>query len=141
MWPRWVRALATIWVSLDSSKRGKLNIPWTLTILFFGPLLLPFYIASRPFLKEERVINCFIWRFLKACHALLIFIIGLASSAVFIENITTPKSRELAEVKRAEIKAGSILGIIAMFFLLSLETIGFDFIKEQIEKRFFLKNK
>ena len=137
MWPRWVRALATIWVSVDSSKRGKLNIAWTLTILLFGPLLLPFYVASRPFLKDEKVIDCYFWRFIKACQDLFVFILALASSAVFIENITTPKSRELAEVKRAEIKAGSILGIIAMFLLIGFEKFSFDFIKEQIEKKFF----
>ncbi len=137
MWPRWVRALATIWVSVDSTKRGKFDVAWTLTILFFGPLLLPFYIASRPFMKDEKVINCYFWRFLKACQHLFLLVLGLASSAVFIENITTPKSRELAEVKRAEIKAGSILGIIAMFLLIGAEKFSFDFIKEQIEKKFF----
>ena len=137
MWPRWVRALATIWVSVDSTKRGKFDVAWTLTILFFGPLLLPFYIASRPFMKDEKVINCYFWRFLKACQNPFLLILGLASSAVFIENITTPKSRELAEVKRAEIKAGSILGIIAMFLLIGAEKFSFDFIKEQIEKKFF----
>ncbi len=137
MWPRWVRALATIWVSVDSTKRGKFDVAWTLTILFFGPLLLPFYIASRPFMKDEKVINCYFWRFLKACQNLFLLVLGLASSAVFIENITTPKSRELAEVKRAEIKAGSILGIIAMFLLIGAEKFSFDFIKEQIEKKFF----
>lgn len=137
MWPRWVRALATIWVSVDSSKRGKLDVPWTLTILLFGPLLLPFYIASRPFLKDEKKINCYFWRFIKACQNLFLFSITLATSAVFVENITTPKSRELAEVKRAEIKAGSIIGIIVMFVLVSLEKISFDFMKDQIEKRFF----
>ena len=137
MWPRWVRALATIWVSVDSTKRGKFDVAWTLTILFFGPLLLPFYIASRPFMKDEKVINCYFWSFLKACQNLFLLVLGLASSAVFIENITTPKSRELAEVKRAEIKAGSILGIIAMFLLIGAEKFSFDFIKEQIEKKFF----
>lgn len=137
MWPRWVRALATIWVSVDSSKRGKFDAAWTLTILLFGPLLLPFYIASRPFLKDEKVINCYFWRLFKACQNLFLLAIGLASSAVFIENITTPKSRELAEVKRAEIKAGSIIGIVVMFFLIGLEKLSFDFMKEQIENRFF----
>ena len=137
MWPRWVRALATIWVSIDSKKRGKLDIAWTLTILLFGPLLLPFYIASRPFMKGEKEINCYFWRFLKACQDLFVLILCLASSAVFVENITTPKSRELAEVKRAEIKAGSILGIIAMFFMIGLEKFSFDFIKDYIEKKFF----
>ena len=88
MWPRWVRALATIWVSIDSSKRGKFDVAWTLTILLFGPLLLPFYIASRPFMKDEKVIDCYFWRFLKACQNLFLFVITLATSAVFIENIT-----------------------------------------------------
>ncbi len=139
MWPRWVRALATIWVSIDSTKRGKFDVAWTLTILLFGPFLLPFYIAGRPFLKDEKVIDCYFWRLLKACQNLFLFVITLATSAVFIENITTPKSRELAEVKRAEIKAGSILGIIVMFILLGMEKFSFDFMKDQIEKRFFIK--
>ncbi len=137
MWPRWVRALATIWVSIDSKQRGKLDIAWTLTILLFGPLLLPFYIAGRPFMKGEKEIDCYFWRLLKACHDLFVLILGLASSAVFVENITTPKSRELAEVKRTEIKVGSVLGIIAMFILIGLEKFSFDFIKDYIEKKFF----
>ncbi len=139
MWPRWVRALTTIWVSIDSSKRGKFDLAWTLAVLIFGPFLLPFYIASRPFLKNEKVINCHFWRFIKACQDLMLFVIGLATSAVFIENITTPKSRELAEVKRAEIKAGSILGIIVMFLMIGIEKFSFDFVKEKIENKFFSK--
>ena len=139
MWPRWVRALTTVWVSIDSSKRGKFDLAWTLTIFLFGPLLLPFYIATRPFLKNEKVIDCHFWRFIKACQDLMLFVVGLASSAVFVENITTPKSRELAEVKRAEIKAGSILGIVVMILLIGVEKFSFDFVKEKIEDRFFSK--
>ncbi len=139
MWPRWVRALATVWVSIDSSNRGKIDLPWVLAILLFGPLLLPFYIAGRPFVKGEKEIDCYFWKFVKACQSLFLFVICLASSAVFVENITTPKSRELAEVKRAEIKAGSILGIIVMMIFVFLEKLSFDFMKDQIEQKFFSK--
>lgn len=137
MWPRWVRALTTVWVAIDSRKRGKFDAFWTLVILLLGPLLLPFYVASRPAIKGEKFINCYIWRFILACENLFLCIVSLASSAVFIENITTPKSKDIAEVKRAEIKAGSIVAIIALMFFIGLEKLGFDFIKEKIEEKFF----
>ena len=129
MWPRWVRALTTIWVALDSRKRGKFDVVWTLTILLFGPLLLPFYMAIRPAMKGEKHINNYIWRLFNAFETLAQWAIGLAASAVFIENITTPKRKELAEVKRAEIKAITIV-------LIGLEKFGWGYVKEYIEDKY-----
>lgn len=139
MWPRWVRALSTIWVAFDSQKRGKVNILWTLVVLFFGPLLIPFYVAIRPAMQNEKIVGNYFWRLLKACENLVLWIIGLASSAVFIENITTPKSNDLAEVKRAEIKAGSICAMIAVIIMIGLDKFGLDFINDYIEKKYFEK--
>ena len=139
MWPRWVRAISTIWVAFDSHKRGKLDVLWTLVVLLLGPLFVPFYIAQRKAVKGDNYIDCYWWRLFKAIENLFLSVVGLASSAVFIENITTPKSKDLAEVKRAEIKAGSIMGAIAMFILIGLAKFGSDFVKEEIEKRFFNK--
>ena len=139
MWPRWVRALATVWVAIDSKKRGRFNMTWTIVVLILGPLLLPFYIASRPMMKNEKGVDCFFWRLWKAFEDLFVWITALASSAVFIENMTTPKSRELSEVKRAEIKAGSILSFIFLVIAIGLEKFGFDSVNELIEEKIFKK--
>lgn len=137
MWPRWVRFLSTLWVALDSKKRSSLDFSWVIIILLFGPLLLPFYIVSRPLLKGEKRPDCFAWNFLVACEKMFIWMASLAAGAVFLENVTTPKSKDIAEVKRAEIKAGSVLGIVLFIIAIGLEKFGFEELKKYIEKKYF----
>ena len=137
MWPRWVRFLSTLWVALDSKKRNSVDYFWVIVILLFGPLLLPFYMISRPLLKGEKRSDCFIWNLFVAFEQLFIWIASLAAGAVFVENISTPKSKDLAEVKRAEIKAGSIMGIVLFIIIIGLEKIGFQALKDHIEEKYF----
>ncbi len=137
MWPRWVRILSTLWVACDSKKRKDLDVFWVIIILLLGPLLLPIYMATRPLLKGEKRPNCFIWNLVVAIENLLLWCAGLATLAVFVENITMPKSKDVAEVKRAEIKAGSVVGMIAFVILMGLEKIGFEVLKKQVETKFF----
>lgn len=137
MWPRWVRFLSTLWVALDSKKRNSVDYLWVIIVLLFGPLLLPFYMVTRPLLKGEKRSGCIWWNLLVAFEDLFVCIASLAAGAVFVENISIPRSKDLAEVKRAEIKAGSIMGIVLFIILIGLEKIGFQALKEYIEEKYF----
>lgn len=134
MWPRWIRALATLWVAWDSKQRKALDWFWVLVVLLLGPLLLPFYLTSRPLLKGETRVGGFFWNLFISLETFASWVAGLAAAAVFIENITTPHDSNLPEVRRAEIKAGSLTGIIIFIFLAGLEKLGFEYFRKQVEK-------
>ena len=136
MWPRWVRALATLWVAWDSRQRSSLDWFWVLAILLLGPLLLPFYLATRPLLQGERRVGGLFWNLFLNCENLLTWLAGLAAAAVFVENISMPHDKSLAEVKRAEIKAGSLIGVAIFIVLAGLEKMGFELFREHIEKKY-----
>ncbi len=136
MWPRWIRALATLWVAWDSRQRQSLDWFWVLVILLLGPLLLPFYLATRPLLKGEHRAGGFLWNLLVSCESLVSWLVGLAAAAVLVENISMPYDKSLAEVKRAEIKAGSIIGAILLIVFAGLEKMGFELFREIIEKKY-----
>jgi hypothetical protein len=137
MWPRWVRVISTLWVAFDSKKRKELDVLWVVLILLLGPLLLPIYMATRPLLKGEKRPNCFLWNLLVAIENLALWCASLATLAVFVENVTLPKSKDLAEVKRAEIKAGTLIGMVIFIILMGLEKIGFETLKKYIETKYF----
>jgi len=96
-------------------------------------LLLPVYMALRPLLPREKRSGGLCWNIFVNCEKFFIWIAGAAAAAVFAENLMLPHDKNLAEVKRAEIKAGSVLGAVAVIILLGLERIVFDSIKEKIE--------
>ncbi|MBU1107544.1 MAG: hypothetical protein KKB51_12815 [Candidatus Riflebacteria bacterium] len=135
MWPRWIRALTTIWVAWDSKQRKTLDWFWVLVVLLLGPLLLPIYLTNRPLLKGEKRVGGFFWNLLISLENFSTWVVGLAAAAVFIENITTPHDPNVAEVKRAEIKAGSLAGIFIFIFLVGLEKLGFEHFRQHIEKK------
>lgn len=133
MWPRWLRAVATVWVAWDSKNRKALDWFWVLVVLLLGPLLLPLYMSFRPLLPKEKRSNSLIWNLVVNCEKFFLWIAGFAAAAVFAENLTLPHNKDLAEVKRAEIKAGTIIGTVFVIILLGLERIIFDIIKEKYE--------
>ena len=133
MWPRWLRAIATIWVAWDSKNRKGIDWLWVLVILLLGPLLLPVYLSVRPLLPKEKRAGGLLWNVFVNLEKFFVWIAGLASMAVVAENMMLPHDKNLAEVKRAEIKAGSILGAVAVIILLGLERAVFELIKEKIE--------
>jgi hypothetical protein len=135
MWPRWLRALATLWVAFDSKKRKSINWFWVLVILLLGPLLLPVYMTFRPLLPEEKRNPGIIWNLVINYEKLLVFVAGIAAAAVFVENMSLPHDKDLAEVRRAEIKAGSILGALFVFYLFLLEKIVFGLFTRRISSR------
>ncbi len=134
MWPRWIRALATIWVAWDSRNRRALDWFWVLVILLLGPLLLPVYLTTRPLLHGERRVGGFFWNLLVSLESMISWVVGLAAAAVFLENLTLPHDKNLAEVKRAEIKAGSLIGIILFIVAAGLEKTGFAAFRQHVEK-------
>lgn len=136
MWPRWVRALATLWVAFDSRQRKELDLFWVLVILLLGPLLLPVYLSVRPLLKGEKRTECFFWNFFVNTEKLVSWLVGLAAAAVFVENFTMPHDKNVAEVKRAEIKAGSLAGVILFIVIAGFEKMGFEFLRQHIEKKY-----
>jgi len=79
----------------------------------------------------------FLWNLLVNIENLLSWVAGLAAAAVFVENITIPHNKNLAEVKRAEIKAGTIVGTIVFIVLIGFEKIGFEHLKNYIEQKYF----
>lgn len=133
MWPRWIRAISALWVAFDSKKRKSADWVWAAVVLLLGPLLLPVYMTVRPQLKGEYRSKSTVYNFLVNLESFLTWVAGLAASAVLIENFTMPKSAEVAEVKRAEIKAGSILGVMAFAALVGLEKLAFCLFRSQIE--------
>lgn len=136
MWPRWIRALATLWVAWDSKNRKALDWFWVLVVLLLGPLLLPFYLATRPLLKSERRVGGLFWNLLVSIESLASWVVGLAAAAVLVENLSLPHDKNMAEVKRAEIKAGSIMGIVLFIVAAGLEKIGFEFFRLHVEKQY-----
>ena len=133
MWPRWVRGIITLWVAYDGQQRKGLDLFWVLVILLLGPLLLPFYLAVRPLMKDETRRGGFFWNAFWNFEKLISTLAGLATSAVFIENMMESENKSLAEVKRAEIKAGSILGVVAIVLFFVIERLFFDLFRRSFE--------
>ena len=133
MWPKWLRALTTLWVAWDSRHRKGLDMFWVLVVLLLGPLLIPFYLAARPLLKGESRRGSFLWNALWNFEKPFSALLGIAATAVFAQNMMTAPDKDLAEVKRAEIKAGTILGTMAILLLFALERLGFDAVREYFE--------
>ena len=119
MWPKWLRAALAGWVGFDSSRRQGLSIFWMGVVALLGPLLLPFYLVFRPLRTGETRSCSIFWELLWQFEALLVSLLGFASMAVFAENFERSLSRELAQEKRAEVLAGSLLSgfLIVMGFL------------------------
>lgn len=136
MWPRWVRALATVWVAWDSRQRRSLDWFWVLVIFLLGPLLLPFYLATRPLIKGEHRVGGIFWNLFVSCESLFSWLVGLAAAAVLVENVSMPYDKSLAEVKRAEIKAGSLIGVVLLIVFAGLEKMGFELFREHVEKKY-----
>lgn len=138
MWPRWLRFLASLWVAFDSRKRQGRDIFWFVVVFALGPLLVPFYLASRPLLANEKRAGNFCWNVLVGFESLLFWLLSLALSASMLENMSIRQSKDIAPVKIAEIKAGTILGTLFLFFLLIVEKVIFTIFRKNFEKKHFI---
>ena len=134
MWPKWLRGLLAVWVAYDSRARKGMDLFWVLVVLILGPLLVPFYLAARPLLPGEVRRGSFWWNALWNFEKLFSTLVALASAAVFYENMSAPKTKEIAEVKLAEMKAGTILGLFVIIVFFVAERIGFDAFREWAER-------
>lgn len=135
MWPRWLRALTTVWVAWDSKKRKTLDLFWVIVVLVLGPFMVPFYMTFRPLINNEKKSGGLLWNIFINFEKLFSWLFALAAALVFTENMIKPASKDIAEVKRAEIKAGSILGIVFVVLALGLEKIGVDYVKRSIDSK------
>ncbi|HNW34025.1 MAG TPA: hypothetical protein PKM25_03780 [Candidatus Ozemobacteraceae bacterium] len=134
MWPKWLRGLITVWVAWDSHSRKGAGIFWTAVVFILGPLLVPFYLAARPLLAGETRRGSFWWNAIWNFERLFAALAALAGMAVCAQNMQIAESKDLAVVKRAEIKAGTLAGLIATLVLLLIERVGMDTIKANLEK-------
>jgi hypothetical protein len=139
MWPRWLRTISTIWVAWDSKKRKSTDVFWAIVTFILGPLMIPFYMASRPLLKGEKRINNYLWDVFFNFQRFFSWIMALAAAGVFMENMTRKTDKDIAEVKNAEIKAGTVLGIFVFILLLIIERVGFDSLKSAIQQKYLDK--
>jgi hypothetical protein len=55
---------------------------------------------------------------------------------VFVENFTMPRDKNIADVKRAEIKAGSLIGAILLIVAAGLEKTVFEIFRRHVETRY-----
>ena len=133
MWPRWLRALATIWVAWDSKNRKSLDLFWVLVVFLLGPLLIPIYMAIRPLKENETRKGGLLWNIFVNAEQFFIWLAGIAIAAVFAENFTMPYDKNIAEIKRAEIKACSMIGALMLLLVLGLEKVLFSRFRRQIE--------
>lgn len=139
MWPRWLRALSTVWVAWDSKKRNAIDLFWVVVVFILGPFMVPFYMTFRAASKNEKAVGSFLFRLFLNFEKLLSWFFALAASAVFLENYMHPPSKDLAEVKRAEMKAGSIMGIVFVVIALIVEKVGIGLVKSTIERKTILE--
>lgn len=134
MWPKWLRGLVTLWVAWDSRSRKGAGLFWTAVVFVLGPLLVPFYLAARPLLPGETRRGSFWWNAVWNFERLFAALAALASMAVCAQNMQIAEKTDLAVVKRAEIKAGTLAGLIATMILLLIERIGMNAVKSSMEQ-------
>ncbi|HEY9070723.1 MAG TPA: hypothetical protein VIV61_10750 [Candidatus Ozemobacteraceae bacterium] len=134
MWPKWLRGLVTIWVAWDSHTRKGPSLFWTAVVFILGPLLVPFYLAGRPLLAGESRRGSFWWNAVWNFERLFAALAALAGFAVCAQNLQLAETKDLAVVKRAEIKAGTFAGLIATLVLLFIERVGMDALKSSMER-------
>ena len=140
MWPKWLRAVIGAWVAYDSKHRGNVSFFWIFVILLLGPLLVPCYLAARPLLPGEKSSGSFFWNAAWNFEKLLSGLIALAAMAVSVENLVESQSTDLALVKRAEIKAGTIFGCFVTFVLYGISRIVMSSLREALEKSETIEN-
>lgn len=136
MWPRWLRFAASAWVALDSRKRKGTDWMWLLLVFIMGPLMLPFYLAARPLKNNEKRVGGFFWNSFLGFEKFLTWVTTLAVGAVLYENMRIEKTPDIANVKIAEIKAGSLLGAMVVAILLLIEKAVFYSYKNKHEKKY-----
>lgn len=133
MWPKWLRFLLGAWVARDSNTRGGISLFWILVVFFLGPLLVPVYMAIRPLLPGElrrgTMLSNILWNF----ETLLSSLLALAAMAVSVENFLESESSDLPVVKRAEIKAGTLFGILATITVYVISRVAIFCFRGQCE--------
>jgi len=129
-----LRAVLGGWVILDSRKRGGVSLFWTAVVIILGPLLIPLYLTCRPLIEGERKRGTFFTNLFWNFEPLVSGLVALAAVAVSIENFVDSGRQELAPVKRAEIKAGTILGVMVTFVMYGISRVLVGIFRDWIEE-------
>lgn len=133
MWPKWLRTLVTLWVALDGKKNGKIDFFWVVVVFLLGPLLIPFYLAFKAISGEKGSNASFFCELFWSFEKLFAALAALAAGAVLVENFSVGPDKNLAEVKRAEIKAGSIVGFTFFLLAIAIERVLVSRLKNQLK--------
>lgn len=133
MWPKWLRMVIGTWVAFDSNRRNGFSLFWTAVVLVLGPLLLPFYLAARPLVEGEKRTGGFFWNAFWSFESLISGLLGIGASVVVIENFLEASRSDLALVKKAEIKAGTVFGFFVGFILFVLGRLTISQIRSALE--------
>jgi hypothetical protein len=134
MWPKWLRAVIGAWVVLDSRDRQGVSYFWTAMCVFLGPLLLPFYLALRPLIPGECRSKSFLWNLFWGYEQLMAVLLGFAGLAAGIENFLESENLELPVARRAEIKAGTIMGMVVSLALFFFSRVVVSALRQHGEK-------
>ena len=133
MWPRWLRFLVAAWVAWDASNRKASILLWTFVVLLLGPFLVPVYLATRPLLHSEQRQGGLIWNILWNLEAVLSALMAFAAFGALAQNLESADHQDLALVRRAEVKAGSIVGFIVILAGLGIYRIISGKLREALE--------
>ncbi len=133
MWPRWLRFLVGAWVAWDASNRKASILFWTFTVLLLGPFLVPVYLATRPLVGSEQRKGGFIWNVAWNLEAVLSALMAFAAFGALAQNIESADHQDLALVRKAEIKAGSIFGFMVILASLGVYRLISRAVRESLE--------
>ena len=110
MWYIILYTVLAIWVFFDALKRKAKATLWAIGTFFFGPIILPIYIAKRPLNPGETREGGTVWNILKnfaifwTILMAIAFIWGMLSTSV---NISMFQS----EIEKAGFAIGTTLGL------------------------------
>lgn len=133
MWPRWLRFLVAAWVAWDASNRKASILFWTFVVLLLGPFLVPVYMATRPLVKGELRKGGFTWNLLWNLEAVFSAIMAFAAFGALAQNMESTHQQDIAPVRRAEAKAGSIFGFFVILAGLGLYRVASGMVRTTLE--------
>lgn len=133
MWPRWLRFLVAAWVAWDASNRKASILFWTFVVLLLGPFLVPVYMATRPLVQGELRKGGFTWNLLWNLEAVFSAIMAFAAFGALAQNMESTQQQDIAPVRRAEVKAGSIFGFLVILAGLGLYRVASGMVRATLE--------
>ena len=116
MWYFVLCTVFAIWVLIDSKKRMNHVVGWPLTTLFFGPVLLPIYLAKRNLKEGEVRSGGTGWNVLKS-FALFWTITMIGGGIAGMVSVSDVAQEATSEAEQAGAAIGAALGLGMIFFI------------------------